>query len=145
MREIRTAIKIDAPTERVWQILMDFASYPQWNPFLCQITGEAQVGARLDVQIQPPGGRPLIIRPTVQRVEPQRDLRWMGRLGMPGIFTGVHRFELQSMGAGRTLFVHHESFTGLLVPIVLGLLGKKTRQGFEAMNQALKARAEKSG
>jgi hypothetical protein len=39
-------------------------------------------------------------------------------------------------------FVQEERFTGLLAPLVLRFIEGSTRQGFEAMNLALKARAE---
>jgi hypothetical protein len=39
-------------------------------------------------------------------------------------------------------FVQDERFTGLLAPLVLRFIARRTWKGFEAMNQALKARAE---
>jgi hypothetical protein len=90
MKEIRTDIEIDAPAQRVWHILTGFASFPQWNSFIPQATGEARVGARLEVRIQSPGSRGMTFRPTVLRAEPNRELRWLGRLWMPGLFDGEH-------------------------------------------------------
>jgi len=40
------------------------------------------------------------------------------------------------------LFIQKERFSGLLVPILSGML-KDTESGFELMNQALKEEAEK--
>ena len=37
-----------------------------------------------------------------------------------------------------------ESFRGLLVPLLLRMVEKDTRRGFEEMNQALKTRAEQA-
>jgi uncharacterized protein YndB with AHSA1/START domain len=32
MRELGTEVEIAAPPERIWEILTDFAAYPDWNP-----------------------------------------------------------------------------------------------------------------
>src|SRR5208337_3854746 len=34
MKEIHTEIEINAPAEKVWKVLTDFAAYPEWNPFV---------------------------------------------------------------------------------------------------------------
>ena len=39
-------------------------------------------------------------------------------------------------------FVQEERFAGLLAPLVFRFVERGTRRGFEAMNLALKARAE---
>jgi hypothetical protein len=133
---------IQASPERVWNVLTDFAAYPEWNPFIPRITGSLETGSRLDVQLQPPGSRGVRMRPTVQAAEPPRELRWLGHLGIPGLFDGEHRFRIEAVGTDWVRFVQEERFTGLLAPLVLGFVERGTRQGFEAMNQALKARAE---
>ena len=40
MKVIHTEIEINAPASRVWEILTDFGSFPQWNPFIRQVSGE---------------------------------------------------------------------------------------------------------
>lgn len=141
MRELSTEIEIDAPTEVVWDILTDFESYPAWNPFIRHARGEAREGARLEVTIQPPGGRAITFRPRVLKASPRRSLRWLGTVVMSGLFDGEHRFTLDAAGDGRTRFRQAERFTGVLVP-VLGWTLNRTLEGFELMNRALKARAE---
>jgi hypothetical protein len=133
---------IQASPERVWDVLTDFAAYSEWNPFIPRITGSLKTGSRLDVQLQPPGGRCVRIRPTVHAAESPRELRWLGHLGIPGLFDGEHHFRIEAVGADRVRFVQEEQFSGLLAPLVLRFVERGTRQGFEAMNQALKARAE---
>jgi len=54
MKELHSEIEINASAERVWDILTDFASYPQWNPFIRSISGELEVGERLEVRLEPP-------------------------------------------------------------------------------------------
>ena len=82
------------------------------------------------------------IRPWSQ--EPDRELRWLGRLFVPGIFDGEHFFELAPLEEGRsTRFTQGERFKGILVPFLRRSLDNGTRKGFEAMNQALKDRVER--
>jgi hypothetical protein len=72
-------------------------------------------------------------------------LRWLGRVVLPGIFDGEHFFQIEPLDQGRrTRFIQGERFTGLLVPLLRKNLDRGTREGFEAMNQALKARVEES-
>lgn len=139
---LKSEIEIQASPERVWDVLTDFAAYPAWNPFIPRIAGAVEVGARLETRLQPPGGRGMSFRPTVLAADPAKELRWVGRLGVPGLFDGEHRFGIESLGPDRVRFVQEERFAGLLTPLVLRFLERGTRQGFEAMNQALKARAE---
>ena len=84
------------------------------------------------------------MHPTVTECEPGRVLAWLGRLGLPGVFDGAHRFALEPVGGGRTRFVQSERFSGVLVPFFRRSLRTHTRAGFEAMNQALAERVRAS-
>jgi len=139
---LHTEIEINAGAERVWDILTDFAAYPDWNPFIRSIHGIPEKAARLEVRIQPSGTKGMTFRPTVLVADAGRELRWLGRVLMPGILDGEHCFIIQPLADGKVLFQHQESFSGVLVPLFRGSLDRDTRRGFEAMNQALKARAE---
>jgi hypothetical protein len=142
MKEIHTEIEINASAERVWRELTDFAAYHEWNPFVRRVEGEVRVGARLHVFIRPPGGREMSFRPTVLVAEPNRELRWLGHLWLPGIFDGEHSFVIETLEDRRVRFVHRERFNGLLVSLLSKMLDRDTRRGFEEMNRALKLRAE---
>ena len=124
-------------------MLTDLGSYPDWNPFILQGSGEVRKGEKLELRMKPPGGREMTFRPTVLQAETSRELRWRGRLLIPGIFDGEHYFRLTPTGTG-TRLEQGESFTGLL-PRFMGRTLKKTEQGFEDLNRALKARAEAAG
>lgn len=141
---LHTEIEIAATPERVWSVLTDFASFPDWNPFIPRLDGEAAVGARLDTDLRPPGGRGMRFRPTVLAATPGRELRWLGHAGPPGLFDGEHAFRIEPLGPERVRFVQEERFSGLLAPLVLRFAEAGTRAGFEAMNRALKVRAEAS-
>ena len=140
MSELRTEIEIDAPAERVWAVLIDFERFPDWNPFIRRIHGNAQVGSRLDVLLGASGTRPMRFRPTVKAVVPNRELRWLGRLGLPRLFDGEHIFQIEPLGPNRVRFVQRERFRGLLVPLLARSLNRDVRRGFEEMNRALRER-----
>ena len=142
MKELHTEIEIDAPAERVWHLLTDFASYPSWNPFIRSIGGRPIPGERLEVRLEPPGGRGMTFKPEVLEAEPEHALRWLGRLLVPGLFDGEHSFLIQSLDEDRVRFVQREAFKGLLVPLFARSLDNSTLRGFEEMNLALKERAE---
>jgi hypothetical protein len=143
MAEIEKVIEIDAPPAAVWRVLTDFPAYGEWNPFIRSIAGTVQVGKRLTVRLEPPGGSGMTIKPTVLAAEPDRELRWKGRLVIAGLFDGEHTFRIEPIDGQRSRFVHRERFTGILVGLVKGIL-RKTEEGFEQMNAALKQRVEES-
>jgi hypothetical protein len=125
----------------VWAVITDFAAYPEWNPFIRRIMGELREGARLEVRIEPPQARATTFKPTVRSVEPNRELRWLGRLLVPGIFDGEHSLRIEPLGSNSSRFVQSEHFSGILVGLAKGTL-QKTDTGFKQMNAALKQRVE---
>jgi uncharacterized membrane protein len=56
-KEVFSEIEIQTSAERVWRVLNDFASYPEWNHFIRRIKGQPKEGKRLRVYIEPPGGK----------------------------------------------------------------------------------------
>jgi hypothetical protein len=142
VKTLYSSIEIDASAERVWAVLTDFAAYSSWNPFIPRMTGSLEVGARLEFHMTPPGGMAITLQPKLLEVEPGRTLRWLGRLGVPGIFDGEHHVTIEPLAAHRSRLVQQERFTGLLVPLFAASLDQHTLAGFQAMNAALKARAE---
>ncbi|MFC6836827.1 SRPBCC domain-containing protein [Halomarina ordinaria] len=140
MREITTRVDIDASPAAVWRVLTDFAAYPEWNPFMT-VEGHPRKGERLTVHLSPPGGRSVTFRPVVRRADGD-ELRWEGRLFVPGLYDGTHRFALTEHPDGTTTLVHDETFGGVLVGPINRRFGPAVERGFEEMNAALKARVE---
>jgi hypothetical protein len=140
-RQIETEIDIDAPAARVWALLTDFSRMGAWNPFIKAISGKLAVGERLCVDIAPPGKSAMRFRPVILTLRPERELRWLGHVALKGIFDGEHYFLLEPLDENRTRLTQGEIFSGILVGVLAGML-PATRNGFEAMNLALKLRAE---
>jgi hypothetical protein len=141
MKQLSNEVQMSASAEQVWQVLIDFATFPQWNPFLQRVRGILKKGEQLEVTVQTDGGQDWISRPTVVTVDPNRELRWREQSRIPGMLDVEHRFIIQTLDSGRVLFTQRAIFKGLLVQ--LGVYRRMdTRWGFRAMNKALKLRAE---
>src|SRR6476619_2560094 len=81
------------------------------------------------------------VSPHRARFEPGRRITWLGRVLIPGLFDGEHTLAVENLPNGSTRFVQSETFRGVLVSLMPGIL-RDTDRGFEAMNLALRDRAE---
>ena len=141
MRQLSVTTTIEVPVTVVWDVLADTAAYGTWNPFIPELLGDLEPGSRLRVRISPPGGKGMTFRPVVTTLVQGRELAWLGRVGLPGVFDGAHSFTLTPRPDGGTEFTQSEVFRGLLVP-AMGTALRRTEDGFAAMNEALRDRAE---
>ncbi len=139
---ISTEIEIAAPASDVWEELTDGEAYPEWNPFVKRLSGDLTVGNHLEITVQSEGNAPMDFTPEVVAADTNAELRWVGRLGFKGVFDGEHYFILEETAHGTMILHHGETFKGILAYPLLALIREDTENGFEAMNQALKARVE---
>jgi hypothetical protein len=142
--KITTSIIINATTEKVWDILTDFKSYSQWNPFIPSIEGDIKVGHILRVTITPPNGNAMKFKPTILVVNEHKELKWKGKLLFKGLFDGEHQFELIDNNNGTVTFIQSEKITGILVPLFKKMINVNTKNGFVLMNERLKDRVEET-
>ncbi len=142
MREVVTTIEIRADRDVVWAVLTDFRAYPEWNPFITQISGRAETGSHLQVHMTLDNKNTLVFRPVIRRVTRFSELLWKGHLWVPGLFDGEHRFSLEPCGEGVTRFVQSERFSGLLATLWGWTFRAKIQASFDRMNQALRDHVE---
>jgi hypothetical protein len=140
VKAIESTTIINAPPERVWAIITDFARYREWNPFITELAGEPVLGARLRATFTLAGQKPRTFTPTIIDATPNRRLAWHGQLRLPKLFDADHSFAIEPHGVG-CRFVHREEFRGVLVPIVRRTIAA-THEAFLAMDAALASRAE---
>jgi hypothetical protein len=141
--ELRTEIEIVAPPDRVWDVLTDFGAYHEWNPFMTAVEGTLAVGSKLHVTLSPPESDEVRLRPSLVVCDAPRELRWLAKRWVPGLFDGEHFFRCVEAAAGRTRFVHGENIEGLLLKFSAEHV-KQLARGFVYMNEALKRRVERS-
>lgn len=142
MNQIEVFEEIDAPPEVVWEVLLEFDNYPEWNPLSRAIDGVSADGDHLEPTIGSSDSGGALFEPTIVAVEEHRRLAWVDRLLVPFAFDGYHEFHLESLEEGqRTRLLHRETFRGALVPVLFDRT--RIERSFEAMNDAIKARAER--
>lgn len=140
-KTISTSIEIAAGADELWGVLTDFAAYEEWNPYITSAAGAAEVGERLALKMSV-GGKTFNVSPEVVTVAAASQLRWVGRLGIRGIFDAEHRHDLEATPGG-TRYIQSERFTGILVPFLAKTIAA-TATAFDGMNRALKSRVEQS-
>lgn len=166
---VRADTVIEAPSERVWELLTDLASYPSWNRFMPRVSGDLKPGGILRAEVRFRKGffgLPFRFRAQVLRCEECREIRWTGTLFFRRLMSGVHSLALEPLEppgspepleppespgpvespsspeplpAG-VLLVHREELFGLLVPVVGWYLAPRMEEGFREMNEAIRER-----
>jgi len=143
MKELPTEIEIRASPEKIWQVLTDLDRYSQWNPFIQKAIGTTKIGESVDITFKS-ASKEMTLHCMVFKVEPNRGLRWKYHIGLNTLFSGEHSFAIEPIDANHVRFVDREIFNGLLVPLRAKDIDTNSKYGFEAMDKALKAKAEQN-
>ncbi len=144
MFTLKHSLEIEAPPERVWEILMDFDRYPEWNPYILSFRTSGAIGSRFDLCIvQPNWKKPMNLRPILADLDPaERELRWRYSVGMRGLFDTDHSLCVIARGESACRVLHSERFTGVFAFLFPAAARKAKRSTFQLMNKALRKRAE---
>lgn len=142
MKELNNEIEINASAEKVWQLLTDFASFSEWNPFIQHVNGQPIAGSQLEVTTQHAQTERVVSRPTVVKATPNNELRWLKRSLIPGLFDAEHVFTIEELDANRVRFTQRAIFTGFFSSFLTSRHNTENRRGLREMNHALKQRAE---
>lgn len=140
MTRITASIDIAAPPEAVWKVLMDWSRYPDWNPTLRSIAGQARKGGKITVSIASPVGT-LPIDAVVTRLATNSGITWHSKLRVSGLFDRDHIIELSPDPVGSRL-TQTQTFAGILAPGASVVATGTVRDGLVKMNAALKERVE---
>jgi hypothetical protein len=137
MPSVLTTVVIDAPAEKVWSVLSDFASYDAWNPVVKKPRGRAEAGSKLSFVLHV-GPLRVPIDATVVCAD-GRELRWEGPRvrALAPLARGSHYFRLEPLDETRTRVVHGEDFGGPVFALPWRLLGPRLDTSYHALNRAL--------
>jgi hypothetical protein len=137
--EVRHEITLDASVEKVWQTVIDFEHYSQWNTQLSYVGGTIAPNEKLHLKLAVEGATPYEFKPTVSQWKEREVFGWIAITGLPRVFDGEHFFELNDLKNGKTLLINREEYRGILSLIMQQLpMMKLAPKGFEKMNLELK-------
>lgn len=138
MTSTSTTVRIDAPPERVWQLLTDRDWWNTADNGVVELTGTIAPGEKITVvsELQPKRGFAL----KVTEMQAPRQMLWTG--GMPmGLFTGRRSYTINPTGEAACTFTMREDFSGLMAPLITSSL-PDFQPNFDTFAAALKADAE---
>jgi hypothetical protein len=142
-RSVRAEVEIDAPIERVWEILTDLERYSEWNPFTARVESTLEVGDPIALYPRLIGNRAYRWTERVCKNE-LYDVRWDLTLGAKFLLTAERCQILTPIGPDRTHYLTEDVFEGLLTGLVMATFGPAMQRGFEDCARGLKEHAERS-
>ena len=137
--QIQTVIDIDACPADIWQVLVDFDSYPDWNPMLGKVQTRLETGAQVRMEVLRGESNPLKLSANITSLKDAEEVVWRG--GNALVISGEHYFRIEQLDKQHCRLHHGENFKGLLVPLLRPTL-RKASALYEAMNRALKQRVD---
>jgi hypothetical protein len=139
MKEYETTSTIAATPDRVWSVLVDGASYREWNPEIVGIDGTLARGARITAHVRLGDGAVRVVGQRVAEFDPPRRMTWVG--GLPfGLFVGRRTFTVAPVPGGAE-FRMHLHMSGPLSGMILKSVGDRQPE-IDRFSSALKQRAE---
>lgn len=135
--EYEYAVDIAAPAKRVWEVLVDVESWPEWTESMDRIErlDADPFGVGSKARVRQPRGQPMIW--TVTELEPERSFTW-GASTTGVRIDATHRLTQRD---GQVHAVLGLSTTGWLAPVVMPLIGERIRGYVRMEAEGLKKRS----
>lgn len=136
-------VEIAAPAAFVWDVLVDYEKYPEWNPYTVAVSTTLEIGTAIDLTLPARDGSDttFLNREYIRVVDPPHHLRYDTADEIPGVF-GVRDQWITTLGPDRCTYHTTDTLSGKYADIVMEKTGDWIKAGFDSVAHALKARAE---
>lgn len=138
---IEDRIGVQAPADVIWDVVQHLPGWAEWNPVYPRAEGEIRIGNVLSFDLALPGQGTQAIKATVLDWVPGEQLHWQLRM-MGGLIKTLRYIEITPLSDQGCVVDNGEIFGGLMGPSLGKRMRGPIRRGFQAMNEALKERAE---
>lgn len=139
--KIESRVGVMAPPQAVWDILANVNAWPTWNPLYPQASGEMKIGARWSLCIAPPGEPHRQTEPRVMDWVPLEQVL-LADLNWGGWVKSVRYIEIDQVDDKACIISNGEIFQGMVSEFYGNRHRRALKQGYTAMNEALKRQAE---
>lgn len=130
-------VDIDAPPDVVWEVLVDFGSYPRWNPFTREVRATLEVGSPVAMKVDMGPLGMVAQTETLVVLEPPHRIAW-ALDDLPRLLLWARRTQtLEALDGGRTRYRTEDLIGGALQGVVAWRYGASLERGFRAMAAAL--------
>jgi hypothetical protein len=131
---------IKAKPATVWQVVVDFPAYNDWNPFVTQCSAELQPGAPIVMQVNM---GPFELEQTEQVAQVEHEKLFEYRMRPVGrLLYSKRQHRLEPVGTEECRYTSYFELRGWLSPLVTLFMGFFLWRGFRRMTNAVKTRAE---
>jgi len=137
--KIEHRIGIAAPASVIWEVMVDVAAWPEWSAIYSKASGEVRFGGVLALTLDLPGHRPREIEAAVLDWTPDEAIH----LKTKSFLMETTRYlEIEKYSDTGCAFSNGEIFSGYAVRYIPRSRFRALREGFAALGEGLKARAE---
>ena len=136
-------VEIEAPAAFVWDILVDYERYPEWNPYTVAGVTTLEIGSPIDLTLPSYDDSDdlFFTREFIRVVDPPHHLRYDNGDQVLGVL-GVRDQWIADLGPDRCSYRTIDTLSGEHADLAMELAGNWMQAGFDSVAYALKARAE---
>lgn len=136
---------VNAPIQRVWEVLTDFPGYDAWNRFTYQVEIQTfEVGHEFTFIVNLARYYQRRQRERITRIEPPHIIAWSFPYDQNPLLNAT-RYQIMTPHDGnQTYYQTWETFTGGLAPFIKLTVIGMVQRGFEICARELKAYCERA-
>ncbi|MDA8792135.1 SRPBCC domain-containing protein [Bacteriovoracaceae bacterium] len=140
-RVVTTEIEISASPDEVWMVLANIEGWKDWSPIIKDSKGNAALEEKLIITMSGHNGKEgkagQTYEPVITNFEESKNITWTANMMADFIMTNGKVLELEETSTG-TKLVHKETFSGMMVPLMWGMVEQNVPKMLDSMNEALK-------
>jgi hypothetical protein len=136
MAVYQTTFEVNAPAARIWHVLTDLRSYPEWNTQISRAGGGIEEGASINLRLALPGRPAMDVSAAIERAQPDQLLTWRGHVVAHWFFEGYRKLAIQPIESDRVNVTHVEDIYGLFAPMFTIVMGGAVSTSHRALHES---------